>query len=126
MPPGTNLMHLDGGCWEEFNGHSSVNQGPSQPSPLWAAFIVTGNERSSHLIIPRFMMSGDSHLSIRPGTDCCSAMHSWFQMWAACVGLPCRADVTGCGSYLLNQAEGLGCEHRDSPCYGTQQMPLGR
>lgn len=92
--------------WEEYNRRCSVNQRTSHQSPRLATFSVPGKERLSHLRIPGVMIGGDSHLSVPLGADVCSATRSWFQMWAACVSLPCEAHVTGCCSYLLISLRG--------------------
>ncbi|XP_058426508.1 interleukin-9 receptor [Diceros bicornis minor] len=57
------------------------------------------------------MISGASRLTSPLGTV--APLLSWFPMWAARVSLLWDTHVTGCCSYLLNQAEGLCCERRD-------------
>lgn len=71
---------------------SSDNQWMSHQSPRLATFSVIGNERWSYLIIPGFMISGDSRLSAllglaaqlyargfrcgRPMSACCARLTS--------------------------------------------------
>lgn len=112
LPLGTNLFNWLVTLWEEYSGCSSVNQRLSHQSPRLATFSVTGKERLSHLRIPGVMIGGDSHLSTPFGADGCSATRSWFQMWAACVSLPCEAHVTGCCSYFLISLRGSAVSTR--------------